>query len=470
MKAIEFVKGVKNGNISIVENTHKILEEAEKINNEYNYFNIISKELAIKQAEELEKKIKSKKPIGDIVGIPISVKDCIVVKDVESTAGSRILKGYIPPFNATCVQKCIDEGGIIIGKTSQDEFGFGGFSINVGTGFKIPLNPFDKTRVCGGSSGGAAGWAQKTKNIQISIAESTGGSIVAPASFCGVIGLCPTYGLVSRYGLIDYANSLDKIGAIGKSVSDVALLLNIISGNDKKDSTSLNIKKENYLDYLKQEIKNLKIAIIKEAFQNIDENVKKTILNSLEKFKINYDEISLPLTNKYSIAAYYLIAASEASTNLAKFCGMRYGMHEKLEGNFDEYFTKVRSEHFGKEAKRRIILGTFARMAGYRDAYYLKAAKVRTKIIEEYKRIFKKYNILVSPTMPILPPKIKEVKKLTPLQNYMMDILTVGPNLAGLPHMSVNSGFSKGLPVGIMFIADHLQEGELIRIGKEFEK
>ncbi len=459
MKIKEFVNEVKKGDVSVEENTEKILKEAEKVNSEYKYFNIISKELALKQARELDKKIKLSKAKGRLLGVPISVKDCICVKDVESRAGSKILEGYLPVFNATAVQKAIDEGAIIIGKTAQDEFGFGSFSANVGLGFNRPLNPFDKTRACGGSSGGAAGWTQKAKNIQISLGQSTGGSIACPASFCGVAGLTPTYGLVSRYGLIDYANSLDKIGSIAKTVEDAELMLDIISGHDSKDSTSLKEQMQ------KPSVK--KIAIIKDGFNDIDENVKKTVLKKLDC--VEYDEISLPLTNKYCIATYYLLATSEASTNLAKYCGMRYGAYDKLEGSFNEYFSRVRSENFGKEAKKRIILGTFARMSGFRDAYYLKAASVRTKIIEEYKKIFKKYDVIISPTMPILPPKFEEIEKLTPLQNYMMDILTAGPNLAGLPHLSINAGFAKELPVGMMLIADHLKEKNLIELGKRLE-
>ncbi|MEM4336381.1 MAG: amidase family protein [Candidatus Woesearchaeota archaeon] len=470
MRTLEFIEEIKKGNISVEENTHKFIEDAEKIDKEFAYFNTISKELAIKQAKEIDILIKQKKTRGLLLGIPVSVKDCIVVKDVESCAGSRILKGYVPTFNATSVQRCIENGAVIVGKTSQDEFGFGSFSVNVGKGFRVPKNPFDKERVCGGSSGGSAGITQKTKFNHISLAESTGGSIVAPASFCGVAGLCPTYGLVSRYGLIDYANSLDKIGPIGKSVEDCALMLNVISGYDKKDSTSLNIKKEDYLEYLKDNNKKFKVAIIKEAFgEGTDENVKNIVLDKLAKSCIEYEEISLPITYEYSIADYYILATTEASTNLAKYCGMRYGAAEKLEGNFNEYFSKVRSLNFGEEAKRRIILGTFARMAGFREAYYLKALKVRTKIIEEYKTAFKKYDVLISPTMPILPPKFSDIKKLTPLQNYMIDILTVGPNISGMPHLSLNAGMKNGLPVGILAIADHLQEGKLISFCKDIE-
>jgi aspartyl-tRNA(Asn)/glutamyl-tRNA(Gln) amidotransferase subunit A len=250
-------------------------------------------------------------------------------------------------------------------------------------------------------------------------------------------------------------------------------MLEIISGYDKNDSTSLDKPVNAYASFVNKDVKKIKIGIIKESLgEGIDKDVKGKIwdgIKKLESFGIKYEEVSLPLVAKYGIQAYYLIAMSEASTNLAKFCGMRYGISEKLEGSFNEYFTKVRSENFGEEAKRRIIIGTFARMAGYRDAYYIKAMKVRAKIIEEYKKAFKRFDLLVSPTMPIVAPKFSELEKLTPLQNYMMDIMTVGPNLAGLPHLSCPVGFSNKLPVGMLLIGNHLEEGKLIQVGSLLE-
>lgn len=467
MNTKEFVKKVQSREINIIEHTHKVIEKVKKINKEYNYLNTISEELAIKQAEALKKN-----PKGRLAGIAVSVKDSICVKDIESTAGSKILKGYKPLFNAAAVEMAVKEGAIIIGKTSQDEFGFGGFSVNTGIGFKIPLNPFDKERATGGSSGGAAGLAQKADFPHISFGESTGGSIVNPSSFCGVFGLCPTYGRVSRYGLIDYGNSLDKIGPISKNADDLALLLEVISGHDEKDPTSLKEKKEDYTSYLKKDIKNLKIGIIKEAFgdgvsKEVSDKIYKAV-KKLESLGCSAKEVSLPVSIKYGIPVYYIIACSEASTNLAKFCGMRYGAAEELRGKFDEYFTDVRSKNFGKEAKRRIMLGTFARMSGFRDAFYIKAAKVRTLIIEEYKKTFKNFDVLISPTVPILPPKFREIDKLTLLENYMIDMLTVGPNLAGLPHINIPVGFEKNLPAGMMAVSDHLKEGKLIQLAKEF--
>ena len=472
MNIKDLINKIKNQEIDIVENTEKIIQECKEINKKYDYFNSISEELALSQAKEIKKELKNnpnKLKNKKLLGVAISVKDSICVKDIETTAGSKILKGYKPLFDAFVIKRAKEEGAILIGKTSQDEFGFGSFSTN--SAYGIPKNPFDKERSCGGSSGGAAGIASKSDFPQISLGESTGGSIVSPASFCGVYGLCPTYGRVSRYGLIDFANSLDKIGPIGKTIEDVALLMGIISGHDSNDSTSLN---EKYESYAKKPIKGMKIGIIKEAFaEGVEKEVEKSVYNGIEQLKekgAKAEEISLELPIKYGIATYYMIAASEASTNLAKYCGMRYGASEKLEGNFNEYFTKVRSKYLGEEAKRRIIIGTFARMAGYRDAFYIKAMKVRTMMINEYKKAFKKFDALVSPTMPILPPKFSEIEKLTPLQHYLADAMTVSPNVAGLPHLNVPVGFEKNLPVGMLLIADHLQEGKLIQIGSAIEK
>ena len=468
MHVHEFVKKVKQGEFDPVENIQKVLDRCKTIDSEYHYFNRFSEDLAKEQANSHQK--------GRLAGLPVSVKDCICVKGIESRAGSKILNGYKPVFNATAVQKVIDEGALIIGKTAQDEFGFGSFSSNVGIGFNRPLNPIDKERACGGSSGGSAGLAGKADFPHISLAESTGGSIAAPASFCGVVGLCPTYGRVSRYGLIDYANSLDKIGPIGKSVYDCAIDLEIRSGHDKNESTTLDAPVDRYSKFLGEgadQTKKQKIAVIKECFsEGVDDAVSDKVWQGIKKLEsegIPYEEISLPLADNYSIPSYYLIAMAESSTNLAKYCGMRYGAHPKVEGSFNEYFSKVRSENFGSEAKRRIIIGTFARMAGYRDAFYMKSLRLRTKIIAEYKKAFKSYSALVSPTMPILPPRFSEIEKLTPLQNYMMDAMTAGPNLSGLPHISIPCKTHKGLPIGMMLVCDHLDEKSLIQIGGMLE-
>ena len=467
MDVFEFVQEVKKGSIDPIENAHKVLEESRRIDKEYSYFNTIDEKSFLDAAKQ------QKKSSGILAGLPISVKDCVCIKGMESTAGSAILKGYRPLFDATAVERARQQGAIVIGKTSQDEFGFGSFSTNVGKGFLIPKNPFDKSRVTGGSSGGSAGITRKANFAHLSVSESTGGSIAAPASFCGVVGITPTYGRVSRYGLIDYANSLDKIGSIGKTVSEAALLLEVMQGHDPKDSTSSKEKPESYAAIIKKDIRKQKIALLKDSFaEGIDKDIQKAMEKakaSLEECGATIEEIDLPLTSKYALPVYYLIAMSESSTNLAKYCGLRYGRSEPLEGSFDEYFSKVRELGFGDETKRRIILGTFARMAGFRDAYYIKAAKVRALIIEEYKKVFARYGAILSPAMPLIAPKFTDIRDLTPIQNYMMDILTVGPNLAGLPHASIPFGQSKDMPIGVMLMSDHFKEAQLIQIASHLE-
>jgi len=461
---MSFIERVQKGEIDIVEHISDVLEKVKRYNEEYNHFNTISEDLALSQARAL-----AKNPKGRLAGVAVSVKDCLVVKGVESTAGSAILNGYKPLFNATAVQKVIDEGGIIIGKTAQDEFGFGTFSTNVGVGKKIPKNPYDKRRACGGSSGGSAGISKLADFPHISLGESTGGSIVSPASLCGIYGLCPTYGRVSRYGLMDYANSLDKIGPMGSSLKDVALMQEVISGHDINDSTSLSEPVDDYTSYLDRGAKGLKIGIIKEGFSDDNiEMVNEKVMGAVKRLEtkgVECEEISMPFALKKGLLSYYIIATCEASTNLAKYCGMRYGKHEQLQGGFNEYFTKVRSKNFGDEAKRRIMLGTFARMVGVRDAYYIKAMRLRTKIINEYKDAFKRFDALINPTLPFMAPTFDEINRMKVIQHYLADIMTVSANLAGLPHLSVPAGYGNNLPIGATLTADHLKEGTLIQIG-----
>ena len=423
----------------------EIIKEAREINKKYNYFNYIDEDATGGK--------------GKLSNLPVSVKDCICVKDMESRAGSLILKGYKPVFDATVISRLRKEGVAIIGKTSQDEFGFGSFSTNTDN---IPKNPIDVERSTGGSSGGSGGFTAITKYTHVSIAESTGGSIACPAGFCGVAGFTPTYGIVSRYGLIDYANSLDKIGVMAKKVNEIKPVFDVIKGYDEKDSTSLKLELNEA--FLKKPSGKIKIGVIKESL-NVDSSIKDKVLGKLK----DYEEVSLPLVEKYGVTAYYIIALSEASTNLAKYSGLRYGESLDLKGNYNDYFSDVRSKFFSNESKRRIILGTFARMAGYRDAYYLKAMKVRNLIIQEYKKAFKKYDLLISPTMPIIAPKFTDISKLTPLESYMMDIMTVGPNLAGLPHLSVNAGYVGKMPVGLMVIGNHLDDNKVLKFGESLD-
>lgn len=430
----------------------KVVEEAKKINEKYNFFVTINE-----NAPE---------------GFPVAIKDCICTKGLKSTAGSNILHNYVPVFDATVSEKLKKAGASIVGKTSMDEFGFGGFSVNVGVGLKIPKNPWDPKRCTGGSSGGSGAYPAISEYPKFTIGESTGGSISSPANFCGVVGITPSYGLVSRYGLIDYANSLDKIGVMSRTVKEMAHGLSIIAGHDPKDSTSLKQDPQDYTKFCKAG--KLTIGIPKEYFGDaVDEKVKKCVWDAIKKLEsigYEYEECSLPHT-KWAVPAYYIVALSETSTNLAKYCGLRYGLSSNPEDRgFNEYFSEVRAKGFGAEAKRRVILGTFARMAGYRDAFYLKALKVRTLIIKDYKKAFKKFDVLASPVMPTIAPTFEELDKMTPIQHFMADILTNPPNLAGIPHISVPCGFVEGMPVGMHLLGDHLEEGKIIQAAFNFEK
>ncbi len=459
LSAKRFIRDVSSGSLNLDDFYSKLHSRLEKLNRDYDIFVTLPPGKA------------PKKPKGRLAGLPVSVKDNICTEGIQTTAGSRILKGYIPPFDATAVRRVKEEGASVIGKTNQDEFGFGWASVN--SGFGIPKNPLDPERTAGGSSGGAAALTAALDFPHIALGQSTGGSITSPASFCGVFGLTPTYGRVSRYGLIDFGNSLDKIGPIGKSAEDVALMLSVISGHDPRDPTTVNQKTGNYVSFVGKPVRGMKIGVPKEYFgEGVDAGVKEQVwdfIDMLQREGASYREISLP-TTKEGIATYYIIATSEASTNLAKFSGLRYGAEEDIDGDFNEYFTKVRTKYFGEEAKRRIILGTYSRMAGYRDQFYIKAMKVRTLIIRDFKKAFSRYDVLVAPSMPVVAPKLRDIEKMSPLQNYMMDVLTACPNLAGIPMLSIPHGKVKGMPVGVHIMGDHLQEGKILRVGSAGDK
>ena len=458
LSVAQFIMMSKEGDIDVSDFYGKLNVELRALQKKYNYFVTL-----------VENKNVSVDKGTKLAGLPVSAKDCICTKGVQSTGGSRILEGYVPPFDATVIARAKKEGGVLVGKTVQDEFGFGTFSTN--SAYGIPKNPHDASRSCGGSSGGAGGLTAALEMPHVAFGQSTGGSISCPSSFCGVVGLTPTYGRVSRYGLIDYANSLDKIGTIGKCVDDVRLLYDVASGYDPLDQTS--IKDDDKRDG-KFDMKGLKFGIPKEYFpSDMDASVRKVVLDAIDKMEAlgaKVSECSLPHT-KYSIPAYYIIAMAEASTNLAKYSGMRYGMEGNPMGaHFDEYFSDIRGKYLGDEVKRRIILGTYTRMAGYRDQYYLKAMKVRRLIIDDYKKAFKDFDALLSPTMPFVAPKFTEIEKLSPLECYNADILTGAPNLAGIPMLSLPCGTSKGMPVGLHVLSDHLREDVVLNVGREFEK
>ncbi len=455
----EYLEAVRAGDTSVEETILRAVESSKTFQKEYSPFITL-----------IDKPKINVQQTGKIYGLPYTVKDSICTKGIQTTAGSKILEGYVPPFNATVVDRANENGGVLIGKSALDEFGFGTFSTNCAYG--IPKNPYDSTRSCGGSSGGAGCITALADFPHIAIAQSTGGSITAPAAFTGTVGLTPTYGRVSRYGLIDYSNSMDKIGVISRCVYDAALMLSVISGHDPMDSTSGEIESEDFTKYETRGVKGMKIGIPAEYMGDVvDGHIKDAVMkraNELESMGAIIDKVNLPATN-YAVAAYYIIAISEASTNLARYCGLRYGMQSEMNGNFDEYFSKIRTGGFGKEAKRRILLGTYARMAGFRDAYYLKALRIRAKIVDEFRSVFKNFDALLAPSMPILPPKFSDIEKLSPIQAYNMDILTIGPNMAGMPTLSIPSGKSCGLPIGVQLIANQFEESKLIAAGSAIE-
>jgi aspartyl-tRNA(Asn)/glutamyl-tRNA(Gln) amidotransferase subunit A len=411
---------------------------------------------------------KGESDSGQLSGVPFVVKDAICTENVTSSAGSKILKKYKPVFDATVVDRLKEAGAEFYGKTQQDEFGFGSFSKNCA--FGTPKNPHDPERVVGGSSGGAGAIVAAMDQPIISLGESTGGSITNPAAYNGVVGITPTYGRVSRYGLVDYANSLDKIGVLAKTVYGAAKGLEVIAGEDDRDQTTSGRNVEKYSELEQRDDLNIGVPKQYAELEGIEEGVRQNFEDSLEKFREMGHEVEyldMPLLHKdYSVPAYYIMAISEASTNLAKMSGMRYGLEKDPEDfdDFNEYFSRVRSEGFDEEAKRRILVGTYTRQAGYRDQYYIKAAKVRQKIIDQFKEAFEEVDVLVSPSMPNIAPKIEEAEEMSPTEVYAMDTLTVGPNLAGLPMISVPNGKSDGMPTGLHIVGDHFEEKKILDV------
>ncbi len=444
----------------------------EKINSEdkklHSY--LFVNEKAIEEAKIVDEKIAKGEKLKELEGVPIAIKDNICTKDIPTTCASKILKNFIPPYDATVIKKLKEKGAIIIGKTNMDEFAFGSSTEN--SAFGPTKNPFDKTRVPGGSSGGSAS-ATGANLCYASLGSDTGGSIRQPASFCGVVGFKPTYGRVSRYGLIAFASSLDQIGPITKDVSDCALLLKIISGKDNMDSTSIDIPVADYPSFLKNDVKEIKVGIPEEYFvKGIDNEIKEKVENILKKLEgegVKLEKISLPHT-EYGIAVYYIIATAEASSNLARFDGVKYGYRSNNYTNLIDMYKKTRGEGFGEEVKRRIILGTYVLSAGYYDAYYLKGQKVRTLIKKDFENAFEKVDLILTPTTPELPFKLGE-KKDDPLKMYLSDIFTVNVNLSGLPGISIPAGFSSnGLPIGLQIIAPYFKEEKIIQFSYTIEE
>ncbi|MEM2400487.1 MAG: Asp-tRNA(Asn)/Glu-tRNA(Gln) amidotransferase subunit GatA, partial [Candidatus Bathyarchaeia archaeon] len=425
---------------------------------------------ALEKAREIDGRIRRGERVGVLAGVAVAIKDNICTLGIRTTCASRILENFIPPYDATVVERLKREDAIIIGKTNMDEFAMG--STTETSYFGPTRNPWDLSKVPGGSSGGSAA-ALTVDEATLALGSDTGGSIRCPASYCSVIGLKPTYGLVSRYGLIAYANSLEQIGPLAKSTLDCALLLSVIGGYDPRDSTSLRVSAEGYASGLTDDVRGLKIGLIKEFFgEGVEESVKRHVwraIHTLEDLGAIYDECSLP-SLEYALAAYYIIAMSEASSNLARFDGIRYGFRvEHDDADWSRIYAKNRSMGFGAEVKRRIMLGTFALSAGYYEQYYLKALKIRTIIRREFEAALKRFDVLIGPTMPLPPFNIGE-KIQDPLTLYMCDILTVPANLTGYPAISIPCGFEGNLPIGLQAISGPLQESTLLRISLALER
>ncbi|MEC2217025.1 MULTISPECIES: Asp-tRNA(Asn)/Glu-tRNA(Gln) amidotransferase subunit GatA [Bacillus amyloliquefaciens group] len=429
----------------------------------------LDEERARAYAKELDEAVDGRSEHGLLFGMPIGVKDNIVTKGLRTTCSSKILENFDPIYDATVVERLQAAEAVTIGKLNMDEFAMGSSTEN--SAYKATKNPWNLDTVPGGSSGGSAA-AVAAGEVPFSLGSDTGGSIRQPASFCGVVGLKPTYGRVSRYGLVAFASSLDQIGPITRNVEDNAFLLQAISGPDKMDSTSANVEVPDFHSSLTGDIKGLKIAVPKEYLgEGVGKEAKESVLAALkvlEDLGATWEEVSLP-HSKYALATYYLLSSSEASANLARFDGIRYGYRSDNADNLIDLYKQTRSEGFGNEVKRRIMLGTFALSSGYYDAYYKKAQKVRTLIKKDFEDVFEKYDVIVGPTTPTPAFKIGE-KTSDPLTMYANDILTIPVNLAGVPGISVPCGFADGLPLGLQIIGKHFDEGTVYRVAHAFEQ
>ncbi len=457
-----------NKEISAFELTQVFLARINELDKEIAAFLSVFKDSAISQAKEIDNQISRGQEISMLAGIPLAVKDNILIEGEKCTAASRILENYIAPYDATCIKKLREAGVVFLGKTNLDEFAMGSSTEN--SAFKTTHNPQDLSRVPGGSSGGSAA-AVKANECIAALGSDTGGSIRQPASLCGTVGLKTTYGAVSRYGLIAFASSLDQIGPLTKNIEDAEIVFDVIKGKDPMDSTSVDTKKFQVSGFKFQD---LKIGVPKEYFtEGIDPEVEKVIkefIQKIEKQGAKIEEISLPHT-KYALSCYFLISASEASANLARYDGIRYGTPKTKQqtSNLLDAYLKTRGEGFGDEVKRRIMLGTYALSSGYYDAYYIRAQKVRTLIKKDFEKAFQKIDVILTPTSPFTAFKIGERAK-SALSMYLADIFTASVNLAGLPALSMPCGEVQGLPVGLQIIGKSFREDEIFEVGSFFEK
>jgi aspartyl-tRNA(Asn)/glutamyl-tRNA(Gln) amidotransferase subunit A len=469
MTAVELGKLLREKRTSSVEITKAVLDRIEKVEPGIKAFVTVNPETALAMAEEADRRIAAG-PAGPLTGIPIAVKDNMCVKGRRTTCASRILANFVPPYDATVVRLIKDAGMVLLGSANMDEFAMG--SSTETSHWGTTRNPWDTTLIPGGSSGGSAA-AVAAGEAVVSLGSDTGGSIRLPAAFCSVTGIKPTYGAVSRYGLVAYASSLDQIGPMSRDIPDLALMLNLICGHDPADSTSVPREHTDFTSFLDKPVKEMKIGLPKEFFNKLDNADVARVLDDargiLKGLGVSFVELSLPHLD-YGIAAYYIIAPSEASSNLARYDGVKYGHRADQFASMIDMYCRTRAEGFGPEVKRRIMLGTYALSSGYYDAYYLKAAKVRTLITRDFRQAFEKCDAILCPTAPSPPFGIGD-KIDDPIQMYLTDVFTIPVNMAGLPGLAIPGGFSSaGLPVGLQLIAPHFEEGRLIQLGSAFQK
>ena len=468
--AIEQHKALINKEVSAEELVKASIERIEKLDKDLGAFNSLTIESALETAKKVDEKIAKNEEIPLLAGIPTALKDNMNFKGSKTTCSSKILENYVSPYDATIVTKMKENLIPILGKANLDEFAMG--SSNENSAFKIVRNPYNLNKVPGGSSGGSAA-SVSSSEVTLSLGSDTGGSIRLPASFCGIYGFKPTYGRVSRYGLVAFASSLDQIGPFARCTEDLTNLYEVIAGHDTKDSTSLNMEVGNISENLKKGVKGLRVGVIKELMaEGVEDDVKSVIENSVktyEKLGAEIKEISLPLL-KHSIGVYYIVATAEASSNLARFDGVRYGYRTQNPQNLLEMYCKTRAEGFGPEVKRRIMLGTYALSSGYYDAYYKKAQQLRRLIAQDFDKAFEQVDILVSPTCPTTAFDLNS-KADNPLAMYLTDIATISSNLVGAPALSMPAGFDKGgMPVGLQIIAKNLDELTLLQSAYALEQ
>ena len=467
MTAHEAATAIRDGDITSVELTQAVFDRIEEVEERVNAYITLNRDGALGRAREVDRMLSDGIDPGALAGVPISVKDSIVTKHLRTTCGSRMLGDFNPPYSATAVRRLLDEGAVIVGKTNCDEFCMG---TSTETSYFGPThNPWDLSRVPGGSSGGSAACVAADSAIA-ALGTDTGGSVRCPAAFCGTVGVKPTYGRVSRYGLIAYASSFDQIGTLTKDVEDSALLLGIIAGKDEMDATSIERPVDDYTGELESGIEGERFAVPEEFLsQGTEEEIVDAtwwVAGALEDLGAVRDEVSLP-SIEYSLATYYILAMCEASSNLARYDGVRYGYSAPSKADWITAFSKTRGEGFGAEVRRRIMLGTYALSAGYYEAYYSKALKIRTLLKREFDAAYRKVDFLVTPTMPVRPWRIGEMAD--PLTMYLQDIDTVPMNLIGVPAISYPSGMADGLPLGVQLVGRNFEEDRLLRVARALE-